>query len=117
MAQHQNTPNIPIVAGANLAQALLVKANGTLCALDTTPDWIGVTDDSAASGAVVPVRLAAAGTVKLTASEAIVVGDRLYKAASGKVSKTATGSVAVGRALSAATGDGSIFEAVIGAAL
>lgn len=44
------------------------------------------------------------------ASEAIVVGDVVYSAAAGKVSKTATSAVRLGIADTAASGDGVLFR-------
>lgn len=56
------------------------------------------------------------GIVRLIASEAISVGDTLYSAAAGKVSKTSGGSAVIeGKALTAASGDGSEFFARLGA--
>lgn len=52
----------------------------------------------------------AAGTHVITASVAIAVGDPLYAAANGKVTNVLAGTV-LGRALEAASGDNSEFEA------
>jgi hypothetical protein len=105
--------HIAIAASATLLPYRLVTAAGAYCALDTTPDHVGVTTEHAASGESVTVRLPNAGTVKLTASEAIAAGAQLYKAADGKVSDVATSSVLVGIAITAASADGSIFEALL----
>lgn len=54
------------------------------------------------------------GTVVAIASEAIAVGDDVYSAADGKCSTTATNAVFIGRAKSAASGDGVLFELIVG---
>lgn len=108
-----NTELIAVLASSTLVPYRLVTAAGAYCGLDTTQNHIGVSVENAISGDSVTLRLPNAGTVKTTASEAIAAGDQLYKAASGKVSKTATGSVLIGIAVTAASGDGSIFEALL----
>lgn len=113
MATQTNAPNVPIVASATIPAYTLVDGAGANTALNANRDWVGVAQEAATSGQTMPVRIAAAGTCKITASEAILVGDRLYKAASGRVSKTATSSVQVGVAITAASGAGSIFEAIL----
>lgn len=50
------------------------------------------------------------GKVPALASEATVVGDLAYSAASGKWSKTSTGAVLLGRWTQAASGDGVLGE-------
>lgn len=53
----------------------------------------------------------AAGTVQMVASKSITSGAAVYTAANGKVSDAqGTGAFAVGQALEAASGDGSIIE-------
>jgi predicted RecA/RadA family phage recombinase len=53
----------------------------------------------------------AAGTCPMVAADSFAVGATLYTAASGKVSDTqGTGAFAIGTALEAASGDGSIVE-------
>jgi hypothetical protein len=54
------------------------------------------------------------GTQVGIASEAIAVGDDVFSAANGKCSTTAAGAVFLGRAKQAATGDGVLFELIIG---
>jgi hypothetical protein len=105
--------HIAITASATLVPYRLVTAAGAYAGLSTTQDHVGVSMEHAASGESVTVRLPNAGTVKLTASEAIAAGAQLYKAADGKVSDTATDSVLIGIAITAASGDGSIFEALL----
>lgn len=67
-----------------------------------------------ASGARGPVRLIAnGGVLPAIASEAIAVGDAVYSAASGKMSKTSGGgAVLMGTAFSAAGADGDQFTYV-----
>jgi hypothetical protein len=118
MASQTNAPNLVLDAASALAVYRLVTASGAYAGLDTARDWVGVSQQAvgAAGTANLPVRLPCAGSCKVVASEAIAKGDKLYKAASGKVSKTETGSVQVGVALEAASGDNSIFEAMLAAA-
>jgi hypothetical protein len=115
MATQTNGPNDVIDASAAVEAYRLVTAAGAHCGLSTTRDHVGVSQLKvlAAGTANLPIRLPSAGTCKVTASEAILKGDLLYKAANGKVSKTATGSVLVGIAKEPASGDNSIFEAFL----
>jgi hypothetical protein len=111
MSQVTNNPGMSVLTGAASIPAFaLLKQDGTLAGADDNFDVIGVTmEPQATSGLRVPVRFLTAGTVKLIASEAIAAGDTVYKAASGKVGKTAT-NCKIGIALEAASADGSIFE-------
>lgn len=112
--QFQNNPNITLTVGASaVAQYVFVKLDGTVCGLDTTKDWVGVTmEPRAALAKNLPVRLMTAGTVPATASEAIAAGDVVYKAANGRLSKTATGSIRVGIAKLPAGAAGEFFEVI-----
>lgn len=110
MSTQTNNPGKAIQAAGTIAARRLVTAAGAYCALDTTRDWAGVSQEPRTIGQWIPVRFTKAGTCVMVASEAIVAGDVVYKAADGKVSKTATGSVRVGIALEAASGDGIEFE-------
>lgn len=110
MSTQTNNPGKAVTASATIASRRLVTLLGAYCGLSTTRDWVGVSQEPRVSGEQIPVRYAHAGTAVMTASEAIVAGDPVYKAASGKVSKTSTGSVQVGIALEAASGDGIEFE-------
>ena len=110
MSVQVNNPGISVLATATIAARRLVTPAGAYCDLDTTRDWVGAAQEPRVSGQYIPVRLTKAGTVVLVASEAIVAGDVVYKAANGKVSKTATSSVRVGIALEAASGDDIEFQ-------
>lgn len=101
-------------AGEALAAYRRVKlsnASGTQVEYsDAGQEFIGITEAAAASGTQVAVRLwAPCSTFKATAAEAISVGDVIYGAADGKVADTPAGP-AIGRALAAASADGSIIE-------
>ena len=80
---------------------------------------IGVRGDYVAAGAIAAsgtgaaYNLNLAGIIPALASEAIVAGDLCYSAAAGKVSKTSGGgAVIVGKANTAASGDGILFELI-----
>lgn len=84
---------------------------------DAADDFIGVTQDAAASGDQVAVKLkgASQGTVEVEASVAITAGAIIYGATDGKVSVSSTGTDRFGRALEAASGSGAIIEATMDA--
>ena len=117
--------------GANLnveVNVVAMKAGGAITAnrvvkLDSTEGQVvvttaiteavfGVALNTVASGAAVSVETGSGAIVKLTASAAISVGDRLMPGASGKVA-TAAGATALdcGVALSAAGADNEIIYA------
>lgn len=80
---------------------------------------ISVRGDYVAAGAIAASGTSAAydinnsGIIPVIASEAIAVGDLCYSAASGKVSKTSGGgAVIMGKANTAASGDGVLFELI-----
>ncbi len=115
MATQNPDGNISILAGqASTAIYRLVAADGTYQdGASTTRTHVGVTQEAqATSGKPVTVRTGA-GDRKLTAKEAITVGDLLYYDSVGKVGKTSASNTAVGRAITAASGDGAIFEACL----
>lgn len=109
-------------------QVVAMKANGTVTAnrvvkANTTEGEVlhttaiteavfGVALNTVSTGQAVSVEIGNGAIVKLTASAAIAVGDRLMPGASGKVA-TAAGATAVdcGVALSAAGADGEIITA------
>ena len=75
---------------------------------------VGNTEREAAITANVPVRLRGPwSTAKLTAGGAISVGATVYTANDGKVA--ASGTYAIGTALEAASGDGSVIEVLLDA--
>lgn len=74
----------------------------------------GSTDDRANTALdPVSVRLrSASGTHKLTASKSIAAGALVYPVANGKITDASNATV-VGRALEAASGDGSVIEVLV----
>ncbi len=111
MSVQHNNPGMALKVGVALLERRLVKYDGTYCGLDTTKDWVGVTQEPRTTvGDYVPIRFLGAGTCILTASAAITAGSVVYKAANGQVSSTSTGSTRVGIALEAASGAGVQLE-------
>lgn len=106
-------PNWTATATAVAIAAYLrvaLDANGLVAAAAIGVAGVGITKQAfAASGTGLVRLLNAPGTQIATASEAIVVGDLVYSAAGGKVSKTAAGAILLGVATSAASGDGVLF--------
>jgi hypothetical protein len=99
-----------------IAAAVRVKldANGLISVAGATDAWIGVTTDAIAVSGYGMVKLRnAPGTLLVTASNAIARGARLYPTAAGKVDDAAgTGNFTGLQAMTAATADGDIIEAV-----
>lgn len=116
--QYKDGPNLSLEAGAALAQYRLVKPDtGVLqYADDNDTNVLGATMQAAlAAGDIVPVRSRlCAGTMILTASEAISQYAACYQAANGKVASS--GTVLVGLALQASTADGDLIEVLPSAA-
>lgn len=110
MAISHDNPGMAILAAQATAAYLLIKADGTLCALNATNDVIGSTTDAVASGKYAPVRFPSAGTSIMTSSVAIAIGDPVYKAALGTITNVAAGSTQVGIALEAASGANQFIE-------
>lgn len=98
-------------AGAALNPFLRVKlSSGTVVVAGAGEEYIGVTQQEAASGAQVSVKLrSGSGTVKVTAAGAFSAGADLYGAAGGKVDDTVSGSIQF-MALDAATAADDIVE-------
>lgn len=116
MAGQNDGPHVTFIAGEALEAFRRVKldtGSGTVVVYAGAGETaIGVTQDKAASGAAVSVRLIGRGlTIKCEAGEALAEGAALYGAASGKVADTAVGT-AVATALEAATANGDIIEAL-----
>ena len=99
-------------AGAVLPQISLAAGAAPTAATAITEAVFGVALQTVSTGQAVPVETGNGAIVKLTASAAISVGDRLMPGANGKVA-TAAGATAVdcGVALSAAGADGEIITA------
>lgn len=81
---------------------------------DAADNFIGVTLDKVASGALVAVKLKRGhtGTFEVEAAGAITKGDTIYGAADGKVSTASTNTDKFGFALETASGDGAKIEAL-----
>lgn len=114
MGQYIDGNERTFTAGGALDQYLRVKlSSGKLAAAGIGDKDLGVTTRAAfADGDDVAVRLRNCnGTTKGIAAKAIAVGDTVYTAASGKFSDAqGTGAFEYGVALSAASGNGSVFE-------
>lgn len=91
-----------------LASTGLVAAS----AIGVRGDYVA-TVDAAASATFSAVSMQQGAIVSALASEAIVVGDPVYSAASGLFSKTSTSAVLVGKANTAASGSGILFEVIL----
>ncbi len=107
-----NLTAVAVVRGARLT----LDSSGT-CAASA----IGVRGDYVAAGAgaasatIAAVPLQSSGIVPMLASELIALGGAVYSAASGKVSTTSGGgAVYLGKANTAASGDGVLFEVLLG---
>jgi len=103
------------VAGAALAAFRRVKLNTDpteVVYAGSDEAAIGVTQLDAASGANVPVRLWHRGsTFKVVVASSMNAGASLYGAANGKFDDADPGSGTIrGKALAAASGDGSVIE-------
>lgn len=115
MSGYNDVGNKAFEASAAISQyaRVVMASTGTISAAGLTDQDIGVvTREAFASGDVVDVALTSKpGTHYAIADGAITAGAKVYTAASGKVSATATGtSYLRGRALDAATADGDIIE-------
>jgi hypothetical protein len=112
VSQYTETACRAFKANVALGQYLRVYplSTGKVALAGATIRGVGTTDRPAlAADEPVAVRLwSAQGTRKMMASEAITAGADVYAAASGKIATT--GTVFVGTALEAASGDGSIIE-------
>lgn len=104
-------------ANAALGRYLRVKLNGSnklvvAVAADVDEELGTIEQAATAADEYVPVRLRTAqGTRHMIASKAIAINDDIYTDAGGKVTDTsATGNFKIGKALTAASGDGSVIE-------
>lgn len=101
--------------GTAIERGRRVKLSSGVLALAALGDGdveLGVTETRIEANGYGAVRLrSAAGTREVQAAVEIAVGDSTYSAADGKVSDVAaTGATKRGIALTAASGDGAIFE-------
>ena len=111
MSVQQNAPNIAILTTVAVTKYKLVTPTGALCVVSTTRTHLGVTqEDQATVGLAVPVRMSHAGSCKVTAAVAFAVGALLYYDAAGQVGTTSASNTAIGVAMEAASGAGSIVE-------
>jgi hypothetical protein len=111
MSTQTDAPNLAIVATGTVGRHTLVTAAGVVQnGASVTRTHVGIAQQDYVTGDVMQVRMPHAGSAKVVASVAIAVGALLYYAANGKVGTTATSNTAVGIALTAASGDGSIIE-------
>lgn len=118
MASQNDTGFRTFIAAEALEPFRRVKISATANTVeyaDGADEGIGVTQDRAASGGAVTVKMwNAPGTFKIEAGAATAsLNDTLYGAADGKADVTDAGSdVTVGYNLDAASGSGSIIEVV-----
>lgn len=118
LAAYTNAPLftvIPTAVAVARGARVTVDSSRTVAASD-----IGVRGDfvamvaAAASQPFAAASLQTGSIVPMLASEAIAVGDDVYSAASGKVSTTSGGgAVLLGKAMTAASGDGILFEVLL----
>ena len=112
-----NTKTFTTAEALNAFCRVKLDSSADVVYADAGEDWIGTTEEYAASGADVAVRLrSASGTRKMLVAGAVSIGDIVYGADDGEIDDAPTGE-AVGRALEAATADGDIIEilTVVGA--
>lgn len=99
-------------AGEALVKNRRVKLNGSgevvYADAGGSDNHIGFTLDNYASGDIAAVQLKTP-TVLATAATSVTVGTAVYGAADGKVGTSSSGAV-LGVAVTAASGDGAIFE-------
>lgn len=116
MSQFVETPTKTFTAGAAIGQHLRVTLNSSNKLVKA-----GVTDgdieigtietESFADGDIRAVRLVSAvGTTKMVAAAAIVVGAKVWTAASGKISTDSIGAYDVGIAMEAAGANNDVIE-------
>lgn len=113
MSQYVETPTRTFTAGAAIAKFLRVKISSTKLAVAGITDLeVGTIEKATfADGDVVAVRLASAqGTAKMVAAAAVAMGAKVYTAASGKVSVSASTAYPIGIAMEAAAADDDVFE-------
>lgn len=101
-----------ILAGAALVANRLVKNDGTYCAVSTTRNDVGITQEAQATiGKPVTVRKRGVNfSDKVEAAVAISAGAVVYYDANGRVGTTSASNTRLGVALTAASGAGSIIE-------
>jgi len=119
--QHVNGPKTFDIGTGGVSANRLVKLSDAATVVHntgtSTDDYVGVTSSYGDAGERVGVDLINKnGTVELTAAGAITAGAAVYAADAGKIRAlpvTAGTYRRVGKALAAASGDGSIIEVLI----
>ncbi len=112
MAEQRNWP-IALPAGAALTAFRRVKVNtsGRVVHAGASEYGIGVAQNAqATTGKDVTIRGYDQGTLKIAAAGAIDAGAEVFAAAAGEIA--ATGTVKIGTAYQAASGDHSIIEVI-----
>lgn len=113
MTIQSNSPKT-FKAGEALSEFLRVKIKGsdrTAWLADASDYGVGVNQETVAINLWAAIRLwEHGGSHKCVASGAISAGVKVFAAAGGKVS--ASGTLIIGTALDAATGDGSVIEVI-----
>jgi len=116
MATQQAGTTINYIAGGTITQYAAVKIDATLGLIVTSGvasednTFVGVAQQAAVSGAVVPVTLYGTGTLKCKATAAIAKYAKVYTMADGDVDDVATSLTVVGVAMEAATAADDIIE-------
>lgn len=111
----ENTGGLTLIAAAALTryQRIHVDTNGQWAVSGVTTKADAVAADDYASGApALGIPLIPGTVVKMIASEALTIGEKVYGAASGKLDDVTTNCLE-GKALAAASGDGSIIPVMV----
>lgn len=120
MAELAAYTNAPLFTAIPTAVAVVRGARYTLDASGTVAlSAIGVRGDfvasqtAAASEPFAAFSLQNGSIIPMLATGALAVGDTVYSAASGTVSSTSTSAVLLGKAVTAASGSGILFEVLL----
>ena len=110
MSQQSDSPTKSMTSGETLATLRRVKISGsTVIYADATDYGIGVNQAVVGtSGDEATIRLDCAGSLKMTALNAISAGATVYAAADGKIA--ASGTIILGTALEASTANNDVIE-------
>jgi hypothetical protein len=113
MAQYVETPTKTFTAAGALGQHLRVITPGALALAGANDVELGTMDLPCLAAGPTTVRLRSAqGTQKFVANGAISAGAAVFAAAGGKISST--GTLHIGQALEAASGDNAVIEVLRG---
>lgn len=118
LAAYTNSPLFPVTLTAvAVARGIRLTQDSSnlnaASAIGVRGDWVA-SCAGAASERIAAFSLQEAGIIFAVASEAIASDDLCYSAANGKVSKTSGGgAVILGKANTAASGDGILFELIV----